>query len=333
MEKIKSAWKKYISMDGSGILIALVVFAIFVQVSAKYINPEATGSFLSLANIVNIFRQQTYVGIIACGMTFVIITGNIDLSVGNQLTLLTVLCAIITWVNPVLAVVATILIGALFGLVNGLLISGLKLNSFITTLGMSSIFGSLAIIANGVGRGRSESALFSFIGSGSVLGVIPVPVIIMLVIVLIFAFVLKRTVFGQRIYAIGANPVAARYSGIRSRVSVCLSYVLSGICCGIAAVVLIARSVSSNPQAATGKEMDVILAVVLGGTSVMGGRGSILGTVIGFIFIGFLSAGFTFLGLSTYTRWIVEGIILVIALAFDVYKEKGGKLWKSKKEA
>ena len=327
MDKLRAVWNKYKASNGSGVLIALVVFAVLVELLAGAINPNANGTFISLAQLIQILRQQTYVGIIACGMTFVIITGNIDLSVGSQLTLLTVLCAILTWYDPVMAIFATLLLGALCGLINGLLVSGLQLNGFLTTLGMSSIYGSLAILANSVGRGRAESALYDFIGTGSVLGIVPVPVIIMLVIVVIFAFVLKRTVFGQRIYAIGSNPQAAHCSGVRSRLSICLSYILCGLCCGIAAVVLIARSVSSNPQAATGKEMDVILAVVLGGTSIAGGVGSIWGTVIGFLFIGVLSAGFTFLGLSTYAKWIIEGIILVAALAFDIQKETGGALW------
>ena len=325
--------KKLTSMNGFGVLVALIVFMVFVQLFANVINPSANGSFLTWSNIINVFRQQTYVGIIACGMTLVIITGNIDLSVGSQLTLYAVVAAILSWINPALGFFGTILIGGIVGLINGLLVAGLKLNSFITTLGMSSILGSVAILANGVGRGRDpNSVLFNTVGGGSLFGVIPWPVIIMLAVVLIFSFVLKRTVFGQRLYAVGANPVAARYSGVRSRRAICVSYVLCGMCAGLAGAMLIARSVSSNPQAATGKEMDVILAVVLGGTSVQGGRGTIWGSVIGFLFIGFLSAGFTFMGMSTYTRWIIEGVILVAALGFDVFSEKGGKirLWKRK---
>lgn len=320
-------WKRFISLNGSGVFLALIAFIILVSILA----PRITGGqFLTMNNIINIFRQQTYIGIIACGMTLVILTGNIDLSVGSQLTMLTVLCAQLTQQFGDFAIVLTLLLGLACGLINGLFVCGLQLNAFIATLGTSSMFGAMAtILATGHTK-RAASDLFDFIGKSS-LGVIPVPVILLLVVVLIFAVLSKMTVYGQRLYAIGANPVSARFSGIRSRRDVAITYVLCGLCCAIAAIVLIARSDSANPQAASGKEMDVILAVVLGGTSVLGGKGSVLGTVIGFLFIGFMSSGFTFLGMGTYTQWIITGVILLVALAADVFSERGVKLWKKSK--
>ncbi len=148
----------------------------------------------------------------------------------------------------------------------------------------------------------------------------------MAVVVAIFWFILKRTVFGQQLYAIGANQTAARFSGIRSQTQVLITYVLTGICVAIAAIVLIARSISANPQAATGKEMDVILAVVVGGTSIAGGKGSMFGTILGFLFIGFMTTGFTFLGMNEFIQSIVTGVILVAALSFDVMKARRNKL-------
>lgn len=327
-KSLKSYWSKFMSLNGSGVFLALIAFIILVSILA----PRITGGyFLTWTNIIQIFRQQTYIGIIACGMTLVIITGNIDLSVGSQLTLLTVLCAKMSLTIGNWAIPVTLALGFLLGLVNGLFVSGLKLNAFITTLGTSSMYGALALILASGHTVRCDSALFDWIGAGSVFGVIPIPVVIMLVMVLIFAFISKRTIFGQRLYAIGANPTAARFSGIKSRREICITYILCGLCCALAAVVLIARSVSANPQAAAGKEMDIILAVVLGGTSVLGGKGSIWGSVVGFLFIGFASSGFTFLGFDQYIQWIVMGVILLVALASDVFSERGITIWKSRK--
>lgn len=321
----RSLWQKFISKPGAGVFLALIAFIILISIVA----PQVTGGqFLTLTNIIQIFRQQTYIGIIACGMTLVMITGNIDLSVGSQLTLMTVLCAQISQTLGDLAIPVTLIIGLGCGLFNGVLVSGLRLNAFIATLGTGSIFGALALILVSGHTLRAKTALFDAIGKGSVFNIVPVPVLILLVVVLAFAFLSSRTVFGQRLYAIGANPVAARYSGIRSRRDVAITYILNGLCCAIAAVVLLARSESANPQIGASKEMDIILAVVLGGTSILGGKGSIWGTVVGFLFIGFMSAGFTFLSFNQYMQWIVMGVILIAALAIDVFSERGGRLWK-----
>lgn len=323
----RNVWQKFISKPGAGVFLALIAFIILISIVA----PQVTGGqFLTLTNIIQVFRQQTYIGIIACGMTLVMLTGNIDLSVGSQLTMMTVLCAQISQSLGDAAIPITLLIGAACGLFNGFLVSGLGLNAFISTLGTGSIYGALALILVSGHTVRAKTALFELLGKGSVLGIIPVPVIILLIVVLVLAFVSNRTVFGQRLYAIGANPVAARYSGIHSRRDVAITYIINGICCGIAAVILLARSESANPQIGASKEMDIILAVVLGGTSILGGKGSIWGTVVGFLFIGFMSSGFTFLAFSQYTQWIIMGVILIAALAIDVFSERGGKLWKRK---
>jgi ribose transport system permease protein len=243
-----------------------------------------------------------------------------------MLTLLTVICALLTQhMSPVAAILLTLLCGALCGLFNGVLVGPLGLNAFITTLGTTSIFYALALIISPGFILRADSKLFNVIGNGS-LWFIPVPVIIMAVVVAIFWFVLKRTVFGQQLYAIGANKTAANFSGIRSQLQIMLTYILTGLCVALAAVVLIARSTSANPQAATGKEMDVILAVVVGGTSIAGGKGTMFGTVLGFLFIGFMTTGFTFLGMNEYIQSIVTGAILVMALSLDVMKARRNKL-------
>lgn len=323
----RSLWQRFISKPGAGVFLALLLFIIIISIVAPI---KTGGQFLTPTNIIQVFRQQTYIGIIACGMTLVMLTGNIDLSVGSQLTMMTVLCAQISQTLGDAAILVTLVIGMLCGLVNGLLVSGMKLNAFITTLGTGSIYGALALILVSGHTVRAKTALFDILGKGSVFGFIPVPVIILAVIVVAFAFLAGRTVFGQRLYAIGANPTAARYSGIKSRRDVAITYILNGLCCAIAAVVLLARSESANPQIGASKEMDIILAVVLGGTSIAGGKGSIWGTVVGFLFIGFMSSAFTFLAFDQYVQWVIMGVILVVALAIDIMSERGGKLWKRK---
>lgn len=326
-KSLKSAWSTFLSKPGAGVFVALIIFIIAISIIAPMVTG---GQFLTWTNIIQIFRQQTYIGIIACGMTLVMVTGNIDLSVGSQLTMMTVLCAQISQTMGDLAIPVTIVIGIACGLLNGLLVSGLKLNAFITTLGTGSIYGALALILVSGHTLRAKTDLFEMLGKGSIFGVIPVSVVVLLVVVLVFAFLLGRTVFGQRLYAIGANPTAARYSGIRSRRDVAITYILNGVCCALAAVILLARSESANPQIGASKEMDIILAVVLGGTSILGGKGTVWGTVVGFLFIGFMSSAFTFLAFDQYIQWVIMGVILVAALAIDVLSEKGVKLWKRK---
>ena len=323
MKKETNILKRFFALDASAVIVAMIVLIALVSILA----PQITGgNFLTADNIMNIFRKQTYIGIIACGMTLVMITGNIDLSVGNMMTLLTVICALLSKsVGPVPSILLTLVFGALCGLVNGVLVGPLKLNAFITTLGTTSIFYALTLIISSGFTERAQSPIFDAIGSGS-LGILPVPVLFLVAVVAIFWFLLKRTVFGQQLYAIGANATAAKFSGIRSQRQVMITYVLTGLCCALAAILMIARSTSANPQAAGGKEMDVILAVVVGGTSIAGGKGTMLGTVLGFLFIGFMTTGFTFLGMNEYIQSIVTGVILVAALSFDVIKARRSKL-------
>ena len=148
--------------------------------------------------------------------------------------------------------------------------------------------------------------------------------------VLILGFLLSRTVYGQQMYAIGANPVAARFSGIRYKRNTTIAYAITGLCVGLAAVIQMANSLSANPQGASGKEMEVILCVVLGGCAVNGGKGSVWGTIIGVLFYGVLSAGFTSLAMSQYLQWVIMGAIMLVVLSLDVLKERGIKLWKRK---
>ena len=155
-------------------------------------------------------------------------------------------------------------------------------------------------------------------------------VIWFVVVALVLGFVLSRTVYGQQLYAIGANPTAARYSGIRFKRNITVAYLITGLCVGLAALIMMSNALSSNPQSASGAEMEIILCVVLGGCAVQGGKGSVWGTIIGVLFYGILSAGFTSLHMSQYLQWVVMGAIMLFALSLDVLKGKGVKLWKRK---
>lgn len=319
----RNLWQRYLSIPGSAVFLALAGFIIIVTI----VSPIITGgTFFTLANIINVLRQQTYIGIIASALTLVMITGNIDLSIGSQLTFMTVVCAKLSLTMGDMAILVILLIGLVCGIINGVLVGGFQLNSFIATLGTGSIFGALAVILAAGYSSRDSSDVFDFLGSGTLFNAIPIQVVILLAVIAVFAFLLKRTVFGQRLYAIGANSTAARFSGIKSRFTIALTYTITGLCCAVAAILLIARSVSANPQVGTGKEMSIILAVVLGGTSIFGGKGSVLGTAVGFLFIGFMSSGFTFLGFNQYMQWITTGVIMIIALSMDVINERRSKL-------
>jgi ribose transport system permease protein len=234
--------------------------------------------------------------------------------------------------NTALTLLVTLGVGALCGLVNGVLVSYVKLNSFITTLGTSSIYSALAIL---VSAGTvlvipdNCAASFRALGKASV-GPISILIIWFVAVAVVLGLILSRTVYGQQIYAIGANPIAARFSGIHHKRNITIAYVITGLCVGLAAVVTMANSLSSNPQAASGAEMQIILCVVLGGCAVQGGKGSVWGTIIGVLFYGVLSAGFTSLHMSQYLQWVVMGAIMLFALSLDVLRGKGVKLWKRK---
>lgn len=322
------------SLNGSAVFISMIVVMIVFEIYLQITKPGSGLVFISPDNLMSILRQQTYVGVIAFALTLVMITGNIDLSVGSMLTFLCCVCAKIMMGtdNGLLGIFGTIAIGAVCGLVNGVLVSYVKLNSFITTLGTSSIFTALALrLSSGTVLVIPNDCdpVFQAVGISS-FGPVHILIVWFVVVAVVLGLILSRTVFGQQMYTIGANPVVARFSGIRAKRNITVGYVITGACVGLAAVLMMANVKSSNPQAASGKEMDIILAIVLGGVSVTGGKGSVWGTIIGVLFSGVLTAGFTQMNLSTYLQWVVMGFIMVAALSLDVMKERGITLWKKK---
>ncbi len=280
-------------------------------------------AFLTTHNLTNIMRQTSIIGIMAVGMTFVILTAGIDLSVGSILALTGVVCASLEHRGlPVVAVVAvTLVLGAFIGTVNGVVTTKGKVTPFVVTLGMMSIARGLAhIYTNGEpisGFGRP----FRFIGSGEVFNV-PVPIIVFALTVLIAAAILRHTTLGRYAYAIGGNEEAVRLSGISVDFYKTSVYAICGLTAALGAIVLTSRLNAGESIAGMGYELDVIAAVVIGGTSLMGGRGGVWGTLIGALLIGTINNGMNLLMISSYYQLVVKGVIIVAAVLLDRLREE-----------
>lgn len=299
-----------------GPLVALVVLVILVTI----MNP----SFLSSVNLLNLLRQVSVNALIAFGMTFVILTGGIDLSVGSTLALSGAFVAglISSGMSPLLAMIAGLMVGAILGMINGLLIAKGNMASFIATLATMTIYRGLTLVyTNGNPiTGIGDSFLFQFIGRGYLFG-IPFPIIIMLVSFALLFVLLHKTAFGKKTYAIGGNIKAAKLAGVNTdRVQMWI-YTLSGLMASLSGIILTSRLNSAQPTAGQAFEMDAIAAVVLGGTSLSGGKGRIFGTLVGALIIGTINNGLNLLGVSSFYQQIVKGIVIIIAVLLDRKKK------------
>ncbi|OJH19361.1 ribose ABC transporter permease [Bacillus obstructivus] len=299
-------------MQKLGPLLGFIILVVIVSI----LNP----SFLQPLNILNLLRQVAINALIAYGMTFVILTGGIDLSVGSILALSSALMAgmMVSGLDPILAIIIGCLLGGVMGMVNGLLITKGKMAPFIATLATMTVFRGLTLVytdGNPI-TGLSDSRLFQLFGRGYFLG-IPVPAITMIIAFIILYIILQKTPFGRKTYAIGGNEKAALISGIKvPRVKIMI-YSLAGLLSALAGAILISRLDSAQPTAGTSYELDAIAAVVLGGTSLSGGRGKIFGTLIGALIIGTLNNGLNLLGVSSFYQMVVKGIVILIAVLLD----------------
>lgn len=313
----KFSAQKFISKLGP--VLALLVLVVAVSVMNM--------SFLAPSNLLNLLRQVSINALIAFGMTFVILTGGIDLSVGSILALSGAISAymIQTGVSPAISIAIGMLTGALFGLINGILVAYGKAASFIATLATMTIFrGGTYVFTNGnpiTGTKINESFLFQFMGRGYLFG-IPFPIIIMLIAFGILYVVLHKTTFGRKTYALGGNEEAAYVAGVNTKKVTMIIYTLSGLMASVAGVILTSRLSSAQPDAGTSYEMDAIAAVVLGGTSLAGGKGRIFGTLIGALIIGTLNNGMNLLGISSFYQQIVKGIVIIVAVLLDRRESK-----------
>lgn len=276
-----------------------------------------TNAFLTSVNLLNILRQAAPILIVAVAMTYVIITAGIDLSVGSQVALINAVAAILLsvgWLPWPLVVVGMLMLGGVIGLVQGWFVAHQGIPAFIVTLAGLSILRGLALyLTQGYSIPIPDLPGFLALGRGQVSG-IPMPVIISVSIAILGAVVLSRTVYGRRVVAVGSNTEAARRAGMPARGTIASVYVLTGVASAVAGLLIAARLGSGSSNAAVGFELQVIAAVVLGGTSLFGGRGSILGTILGALTIAVIGNGLILMHISPFFTQIVTGTIILMAI-------------------
>ncbi len=322
-------------VDVFGVLarFAPLIFLAILMIVFAILEPR----FLSTVNLLNVLRQVSIFGLLAIGMTFVILTAGIDLSVGSVLAFCGVCAAIVAkgsgegnfsldgseaqgW-GWGAALLVAIIIGIASGALQGFAITRLKVPPFVVTLGGMSAFRGATLITSGGGPISGFDPGFRYWGSGRdpIFELIPIPVLIFLGFAILAHVVLRYTRFGRQVYAVGGNPEAARLSGLKVRRILLFVYVIMGFFAGLGAFVLAARLNSAEAVAGIGYELTVIASVVIGGTSLFGGVGTIFGTVIGTILIGVLLNGLQMMNVSSYIQQIIIGVIIVLAVAFDTF--------------
>jgi ribose transport system permease protein len=299
-----------------GLLLVIILFSLM---------PEMKDRFLRLGNFKSVATQSVIVALGALGMTFIIISGGIDLSAASNIALASVITAyaINAGLPPVLGVAAGVLTGGLVGFINGSLITSLRLVPFIVTLGMMGIGRGMA---KWIAGNQKIDAPMTWVNE--LMAKSPRPswlllapgVWLMIILAVIMAVVLRRTVFGRHVFAIGSNEATARLCGIRTSRSKILIYSISGLFCGLSGVMEFSRLTVGDPTVAVGLELDIIAAVVIGGGSLSGGQGSILGTMIGVFIMAFLRNGSTMMGWPNYIQEIIIGIIIVAAVTLDQFR-------------
>ncbi|MCD8843106.1 ABC transporter permease subunit [Staphylococcus gallinarum] len=292
--------------------IGLILLVIIISI--------LNSAFLEPSNLFNLLRQVSINGLIAFGMTFVILTGGIDLSVGSTLALSSALVAIlmVSGVDGIIAIIIGCIFGAVLGAINGFLITLGKMAPFIATLATMTVFrGVTLVITDGNPiTNLNGSYAFQLFGRGYFIG-IPVPAITMFITFIILYVILHKTIFGRQTYAMGGNEKAAFISGIKvNKLKVCI-YGLAGLMSALAGAILTSRLNSAQPTAGMSYELDAIAAVVLGGTSLTGGKGRIVGTLIGVLIIGVLNNGLNLLGVSSFYQQVVKGVVIIIAVLID----------------
>ncbi len=278
--------------------------------------------FLTAANLMTIVKQISIQSIVAIGMTMIIITGNIDLSVGSIVAFSSVLAAIFLKSMPMpIAILLTVIISGVLGLISGGVTAKLKLHSFLVTLALMQAFRGLAQTITG---GYPVSGLpdtFGKISSGSIVG-IPFLVIYMIIFYVIFIYIMKYTVFGRSIYAIGGNEESARLSGINVEKVKTTVFIVSSMLCGVAGILLASKVRSGDPTCANGWEMDTIAGAIIGGTNMAGGEGKLGGTIIGLLFVGILSNGMVLLNVNPYMQSVVKGLVIFCAVIINSIQKK-----------
>jgi len=308
-------WIKGIDWQKVGIPLAFFTLCFIFTLSSN--------KFLTVRNLTNVARQISILAFLSYGMTFVIVSGGIDISVGSAVSLISMVTGgmMVSSGNIPYGILMGILCGTLIGGANGLLVSLIQLPPFIVTLGTMTICSGVALLyADGmpiVGLPQG----FGVIGSGYI-GPIPIPVIIAFIFFLVSAFILRFTAYGRYVLAIGGNEEAVRLSGINTKLIKLIAYVLTGFLTGIGAVVLTSRIISGYPNLGLGMELQAIAAVVIGGGTLGGGYGTMTGTLFGVMMIGVIQNGLNILGVSSFVQMIVIGVIIITSVTYDVYRKK-----------
>lgn len=299
----------------AGIIASLLIMCIFFAIMSD--------KFLTQSNVTNILLQSSINGTIALGMTLVIITGGIDLSVGSVVALSSMVAAKMmdAGSSPVLALIAAVILGVCCGVANGAIISLLKLQPFLVTLGTMSVFrGVTLIISDGLPVRGLDSGFLNLMNALN--RSIPVPVIILFVFAIMMAFIIRYTQYGQYLFAVGGNEEAARFSCVNTTFVKTTTYALSGLACALAAIIYMGRLAAADPQAGVGYELDAIAAAAIGGASLAGGRGSLVGTIIGALILGALANGLTLLNVQSFYQTLFVGIIILVATTIDRFANK-----------
>ncbi|WP_170128040.1 ABC transporter permease [Euzebya rosea] len=292
-----------------GVLVLLVV--LFVALSL------GSDAFLSSRNLLNILNQNTPLAIIAMAGTLVIIAGGFDLSTGSMFGVASVTAAwVAVNVDPVLGLVLAPLVGLALGTVNGLVITGLKVHSFLATIASSLVYGGLAILITGGFLISVPDASFASLGRGRI-GPINVAVIVLVIALAVFTYVLNGTTVGRYVYAVGGNEEAASLSGIRTGRIKVLTFALSGLASGVAGAIAVSRIASGQPQAGAGLELEAVAAVILGGTSIYGGEGAVWRSAAGVMLLALIQNGFNILNANPFYKDLTTGLVIVLAVALS----------------
>jgi ribose transport system permease protein len=299
------------NVENLGLYIVFVIIFVCLSLASPY--------FFSGTNLFDILRQSTFVLVVALGSTLVIMTAGIDLSVGAVLGLS---AGVTSWLllhglPTVPAVLGGLACGAVCGVINGLIITQLEVTDFVATLATMSMFrGVLFLMTMGVPFARFARPSFSFLGRGMV-GPVPVPVIIVVVLFFVLSYLLRQTRFGRHLLAVGSNSEAAYLSGVQVKLTKVWVYTIAGVCSGLAGILLSSRLSSVPPDLGTGYELQAIAAVVIGGTGLFGGTGSLLGTVVGAVMIGMIANGLILLNVNPFYQYIINGALIVMAVSLN----------------
>ncbi|NTE88316.1 ABC transporter permease [Agrobacterium rubi] len=327
--KTTSGWfssdRRRLIIQEYGIFLAFLLLSVILSFSNQY--------FLTSGNISNILLQTSINGVLAIGMTFVILTRGIDLSVGSVVALAGIVSGSLATTSatagvfgapypPYVAMIAGILVGLACGTIVGIIVSRFAVPAFVATLGMLSAARGMTLIYGGGKPVPGLTPAFRWIGTGDVFG-IPMPVVILACVFIVSWWVLNRTRFGRYIYAVGGNPHAAKTSGINVNRIRFVVYTISGALSGLAGMMLSARTGSALPQAGVAYELDAIAAVVIGGTSLSGGVGRVTGTLIGALIIGVMNNGLDLLGIQSYYQQVIKGALIVGAVMLDQKRNHG----------